>query len=42
MAAWKAYSYNHVHAHLQYLSKESVERLAGLTGCSLAYWSHVV
>ncbi|HEX7560178.1 MAG TPA: class I SAM-dependent methyltransferase [Usitatibacter sp.] len=40
MQAWRAYSYNHVPAHIQYFSEASMRRLAQASGCELAYWSH--
>jgi SAM-dependent methyltransferase len=40
MDAWRGYSYNHVPAHIQYFSQDSMRRLALAAGCELAYWSH--
>jgi len=39
IAAWEAYSYNHVPAHTQYFSKTSMQALAIRTGCVLDHWS---
>jgi len=39
IAMWKEYSYNHVPAHIQYFSAQSMRRLAKSTGCVLDYWS---
>jgi len=36
---WQQYSYNHVPAHIQYFSKESMEKLAERSGCKLCYWA---
>lgn len=36
--AWKAYSYNHIPAHIQYFSRASMEILAAKTGCKLVHW----
>jgi methyltransferase family protein len=39
MAIWKAYSYNHVPAHIQYFSMRSMKTLAQNAGLHLDYWS---
>lgn len=39
LAAWRAYSYNHVPAHIQYFSEGSMQRLADALGVTLAHWS---
>ena len=39
LAAWRAYSYNHVPAHIQYFSEGSMQRLAAALGVTLAHWS---
>jgi 2-polyprenyl-3-methyl-5-hydroxy-6-metoxy-1,4-benzoquinol methylase len=36
---WTAYSYNHVPAHVQYFSRDSMARLANAADCELVYWS---
>jgi SAM-dependent methyltransferase len=38
ISEWQKYSYNHVPAHIQYFSRESMQRLADRSGCSLCYW----
>ena len=35
---WQKYSYNHVPAHIQYFSRESMQKLAERSGCNLCYW----
>jgi SAM-dependent methyltransferase len=35
---WRSYSYNHVPAHVQYFSRDSMARLADGAGCVLDYW----
>jgi SAM-dependent methyltransferase len=37
---WQQYSYNHVPAHIQYFSKESMQRMAEKAGCTLCYWNN--
>ena len=37
---WRAWSYNHVPAHLQYFSERSMHRLAEAAGCRVVTWSH--
>jgi SAM-dependent methyltransferase len=37
--AWRAWSYNHVPAHVQYFSERSLRRLAHAAGCDLVHWS---
>jgi hypothetical protein len=37
-AAWKAWSYNHVPAHVQYFSREGLEALARRAGLALERW----
>jgi SAM-dependent methyltransferase len=37
---WRAYSYNHVPAHIQYFSEGSMRRLADAVGGTLVHWSH--
>ncbi|MGE5171425.1 MAG: class I SAM-dependent methyltransferase [Rudaea sp.] len=39
IAAWRAYSYNHVPAHIQYFSRTSMRALARKLGCELTYWN---
>lgn len=39
MQSWAAWSYNHVPAHIQYFSRDSMGRLAQAIGCSVAYWN---
>jgi hypothetical protein len=39
-AAQPKYSYNHVPAHIQYFSKESMRRMAEKAGCTLCYWDN--
>ncbi len=39
ISEWQRYSYNHVPAHIQYFSKESMEKLAERSGCKLSYWA---
>jgi len=39
LATWRAYSYNHVPAHVQYFSEGSMQRLADALGLTLAHWS---
>lgn len=36
---WSAYTYNHVPAHLQYFSEQSLSKAASLAGLSLVYWN---
>jgi 2-polyprenyl-3-methyl-5-hydroxy-6-metoxy-1,4-benzoquinol methylase len=36
---WRDYSYTHVPAHVQYFSRQSMERLAASVGAKVAYWS---
>ena len=36
---WRAYSYNHVPAHIQYFSQGSMRRLADALGVKLVAWS---
>jgi len=38
ISEWQQYSYNHVPAHIQYFSKESMQKLAEKAGCKLCYW----
>ena len=38
ISEWQKYSYNHVPAHIQYFSKESMQKLAEKSGCNLSYW----
>ncbi len=38
ISEWQKYSYNHVPGHIQYFSRESMQRLADRSGCSLCYW----
>ena len=38
ISEWQKYSYNHVPAHIQYFSKDSVQKLADRSGCTLCYW----
>jgi len=38
ISEWQQYSYNHVPAHIQYFSKESMQKLAERSGCNLFYW----
>jgi len=38
IAQWQQYSYNHVPAHIQYFSRESMQRLAERADCNLSYW----
>jgi 2-polyprenyl-3-methyl-5-hydroxy-6-metoxy-1,4-benzoquinol methylase len=37
---WKGYSLTHVPAHVQYFSRESMDRLATRCGARLVYWNH--
>jgi SAM-dependent methyltransferase len=39
IALWRAYSYNHVPAHIQYFSRKSMRTLARKVGCELTYWN---
>jgi hypothetical protein len=39
IAPWRAYSYNHVPAHIQYFSRKSMRTLARKAGCELTYWN---
>ena len=39
ISEWQKYSYNHVPAHIQYFSKDSMQRLAENSGCTLNYWN---
>ena len=39
IAEWKNYSYNHVPAHIQYFSEDSMQRLGENSGCTLYYWN---
>lgn len=38
ISEWQQYSYNHVPAHIQYFSRESMQKLAERSGCTLSYW----
>ena len=38
ISEWQQYSYNHVPAHIQYFSRESMQKLAERSGCNLSYW----
>jgi len=38
ISEWQKYSYNHVPAHIQYFSRESMQKLAEKSGCNLTYW----
>ena len=38
--SWLAYPYNHVPAHIQYFSEDSLARLAHASDLELVYWSH--
>ena len=40
LATWRAYSYNHVPAHVQYFSEASLQRLCATAGMQLVHWSH--
>ena len=40
LALWRAYSYNHVPAHVQYFSEASMRRLTDTVGLQLVHWSH--
>jgi hypothetical protein len=40
ISQWQQYSYNHVPAHIQYFSKESMRRIAEKAGCALCYWDN--
>jgi hypothetical protein len=39
IAQWREYSYNHVPAHIQYFSRESMAKLVANVGCDLCYWN---
>lgn len=39
ISQWQQYSYNHVPAHIQYFSRESMQRLAEKADCKLCYWN---
>ena len=39
IALWRAYSYNHVPAHIQYFSRKSMRTLARQIGSELTYWN---
>ena len=39
ISEWQKYSYNHVPAHIQYFSRESMQRLVERVGCNLSYWN---
>jgi len=38
ISQWQKYSYNHVPAHIQYFSRQSMQKLAERCGCQLSYW----
>ena len=40
LALWRAYSYNHVPAHIQYFSEQSLTRLCQHARMQLVHWSH--
>jgi hypothetical protein len=40
ISQWQQYSYNHVPAHIQYFSKESMRRMAEKAGFTLCYWDN--
>ena len=39
ISLWHSYSYNHVPAHIQYFSRDSMNRLARRAGCRLTHWN---
>ncbi len=39
ISAWQNYSYNHIPAHIQYFSRDAMQKLAAETGCKLIFWS---
>ena len=39
ISEWQKYSYNHVPAHIQYFSRESMQKLAEKSDCNVSYWS---
>lgn len=39
IGAWQNYSYNHIPAHIQYFSRDAMQKLAAATDSKLLYWS---
>ena len=39
ISVWQNYSYNHIPAHIQYFSRDAMQKLATASGSKLSFWS---